>query len=223
MLLTSCRCLVRPLGHRNWLSSTTSFPCGQITDAKRDTVRFEYLPGELRRLRNPFKRTPIAQTVFNRLRDCGILRTFRGCRAGRALKLQNLLGSSNIQSVHQSSQICIPISSRSPHSRLFLSNTTCSGGRRSGFKVKQREISQKSPISTVITHREHESSPRQRGIRTNNLTRIQPHSWPKVVEKSLSLAVINCRSLNKNGFKLKDHIVEHDCDIIAVIGDVAPL
>ena len=73
MLLTSCRCLGRPLGHRNWLSSTTSFPCGQITDAKRDTVRFEYLPGELRRLRNPFKRTPIAQTVFKRLQDCGIL------------------------------------------------------------------------------------------------------------------------------------------------------
>ena len=103
--------------------------------------------------------------------------------------------------------------------------------------VKQREISQKSPISTVITHREHESSPRQRGIRTNNLTRIQPHSWPIVVEKSLLLAVINCRSLNKNGIKLKDHIVEHDCDIIAVtetwlpcedllakqiIGDVCP-
>ena len=135
MLLTSCRRLGRPLGHRNWLSSITSFPCGQITDAKRDTVRFEYLPGELRRLRNPFKRTPIAQTVFKGLRDCGILRTFRGCRAGRALKLRNQLGSSNIQSVHQSSQICIP--SRSPHSRLFLSNTTCSGGRRSGFKVKQ--------------------------------------------------------------------------------------
>ena len=94
MLLTSCRCLGRPLGHRNWLSSITSFPCGQITDAKRDTVRFEYLSGELRRL----KRTPIAQTVFKRLRDCGILRIFRGCCAGRALKLRNLLGSSNIQS-----------------------------------------------------------------------------------------------------------------------------
>ena len=96
MLLTSCRGLSRPLGHRNWLSSTTSFPCGQITDAKRDTVRFEYLPGELRHRRNPFKHTPIAQTVFKRLRDCRILRTFCGCRAGRALKLRSLLGSSNI-------------------------------------------------------------------------------------------------------------------------------
>ena len=150
----------------------------------------------------------IRHEYFKRLRHCGILRTFRGCRAGRALKLRNLLGSSNIQSVHQSSQICIPISSRSPHSPLFLSNTICSGGRRSGSKVKQREFGQKSPISTVITHREHEYSPRQRGIRTNNLTRIQPHSRPIVVEKSLLFAVINCRSLNKNGIKLKDHIVE---------------
>ena len=51
------------------------------------------------------------------------------------------------------------------------------------------------------------------------------------------MAVINCRSLNKNGIKLKDHIVEYDCDIVAVtetwlpcedilanhiIGDVCP-
>ena len=70
---------------------------------------------------------------------------------------------------------------------------------------------------------------------------LQSHStlpnWPKIVyygnltyintaqpqpkstipdEKFVTVALVNCRSLNKNGIKLKDHIVEHDCDVIAV-------
>ena len=68
---------------------------------------------------------------------------------------------------------------------------------------------------------------------------LQPHStlpnWPTIVnygnltyintaqpqpkstipdEKFVTVALVNCLSLNKNDLKLKDHIVEHDCDII---------
>ena len=70
---------------------------------------------------------------------------------------------------------------------------------------------------------------------------LQPHStlpnWPTIVNygnltyintaqpqpkstisdvKFVAVALVNCCSLNKDGLKLKDHIIEHDCDVIAV-------
>ena len=70
---------------------------------------------------------------------------------------------------------------------------------------------------------------------------LQSHStlpnWPKIInygtltyintaqpqpkstipdEKFVTVALVNCRSLNRNGLKLKDHIVEHNYDEIAV-------
>ena len=110
-------------------------------------------------------------------------------------------------------------------------------GRRAGKDVKKREIQQRNAIKTILTHHEHESSSRLRGVNTDNLIQIKRHNLPVSKVKSLSMAVINCRSLNKNGIKLKDHIVEYDCDIVAVtetwlpcedilanhiIGDVCP-
>lgn len=120
MLPTACRRLVRSSGPRNLLSSISSFPRGEITDANLCTVRYEYSPGELRRLRTSLKRQPIEHTVFKQLQDCGILRPFRGCRAGRALKLRNHAGSLNIQTVHPRRHICISTSSRPLHSSRHL-------------------------------------------------------------------------------------------------------
>ena len=69
MLPTACRRSGRLFGHRNLLSFISSFSRGEITVAQRGTVRFEYSPGELRRLRNLSKRILIDQIVFKRLRD----------------------------------------------------------------------------------------------------------------------------------------------------------
>ena len=115
MLPTACRRLVRPSGPRNLFSSISGFPRGEVSDAQCCTGRHIYSPGDLRRLRADYKRNSIDRIAFNQLRDCGILRPFRGCRAGRALKLPNQAGSLNIQSVHPSRHICIPISSRPLH------------------------------------------------------------------------------------------------------------
>ena len=34
--------------------------------------------------------------------------------------------------------------------------------------------------------------------------------------KSMDMVIINCRPVNKNGHKLKDYIVDQDCDITAI-------
>ena len=94
--------------------------------------------------------------------------------------------------------------------------TTKARGRRAGWKVKEREICQKNVIKSVVTPREQEWSSRQSGVNKNNLIQIQLQPQHKLEEQALSMALVNCRSLNKNGFKLKDHAVEYDCDIIAV-------
>lgn len=123
--------------------------------------------------------------------------------------------------------------------RLFDSNTTCCRGRRSGLKVKRREIHQKNSIESIVTHREHKSSSCLKGINVNNLLQVKLSNQSEATEKSkpLAMAVANCRSLNKNGLKSKDHIVEYNCDIVTVtetwlpsedilanqiIGDVCP-
>ena len=116
---------------------------------------------------------------------------------------------------------------------------TCRRGRRSGLKVREREIHHRNPIQTIVTDSEHAPSSRLKGINVNNLIQVELRNQPVAKEKSkpLAMAVVNCRSLNKNGLKLKDHIVEYNCDIVAVtetwlpcedilanqiIGDVCP-
>ena len=113
MFAAACRRLVRPSSRRN-SSSISSFPGSEVNDAQRCTKCHTYSLGELRRLGNNCKRNPIDGTTFNLLRDCGILRPFRGCRAGKALKSRNHIGSLNIPSIRLSSRICIPHSSRLP-------------------------------------------------------------------------------------------------------------
>ena len=48
-----------------------------------------------------------------------------------------------------------------------------------------------------------------------NTAQPQPKSTISDV-KFVAVALVNCCSLNKDGLKLKDHIIEHDCDVIAV-------
>lgn len=100
MLSTTCRCLVCPSGRRNLFPSISSFPRSEDSDAQRGTESYIYSPGELRRLGTDCRRSPIDGTAFNLLGDCRILRSFRGCRAGRALNFRNHVGSLNIQTVH---------------------------------------------------------------------------------------------------------------------------
>ena len=102
------------------------------------------------------------------------------------------------------------------YSRLLDVYGTIPRGRRAGKDVKKRETQQRNAIKTIVTHHEHESSSRLRGVYTYNLIQIKRYNLPLSKVKSLSMAVINCRSLNKNDIKLKDHIVEYDCDIVAV-------
>ena len=112
MLSFAFRRLVSPSVCRNLPSSISSSPRSEVIDAQR--CRYIYSPGELRRLRTKCKRRPIDQTAFNLLRDYGMLRPFRGCRAGKALKFRNHVGSLNIQPVHQSRRIYISNPSRPP-------------------------------------------------------------------------------------------------------------
>ena len=93
---------------------------------------------------------------------------------------------------------------------------TCRRGRRSGLKVREREIHHRNPIQTIVTDSEHAPSSRLKGINVNNLIQVELRNQPVAKEKSkpLAMAVVNCRSLNKNGLKLKDHIVEYNCDIV---------
>ena len=114
MLPITCRRLVRPSGRQNLFSSISSFPLSEVNDAHRCDERYIYSPGYLCRLGTIWKRSPIDGTSFKLLRDCGILRPFRGCRAGRALKFRNHIGSLNIQSVFPSRRICIPNPPRPP-------------------------------------------------------------------------------------------------------------
>lgn len=114
MLSTACRRFVPSSGRRNLVSSISSFPRSEVNDAQRCTELYAYSTGELCRLRTNCKRSPIDGTVFNFLRDCGILRPFRGCRAGRALKSRNHVGSLKIQPLHPSRRLCIPKQSRPP-------------------------------------------------------------------------------------------------------------
>ena len=114
MFAAACRRLVRPSGRRNLFSSISCFPAIEVNDAQRCTECHTYSFGELRRLGRNCKRNQIDGTTFNLLRDCGILRPFRGCRAGKALKSRNHIGSLNIPSIRSSNRICISNSSRLP-------------------------------------------------------------------------------------------------------------
>ena len=114
MLPITFRRLVRSSGRQNLFSSISSFPLSEVNDVHHCDERYIYSPGELRRLGTIRKRSPIDGTSFNLLRDCGILRPFRGCRAGGALKFRNHIGSLNIQSVFPSRRVCIPNPPRPP-------------------------------------------------------------------------------------------------------------
>ena len=120
MLPTDFQRLVRPFDPRNLLLFIPSFPHSIITEANPGRVRYKYSPSELRRLRTSFKHQPIEKTVFKQLKDCRILRPFRGCRAGRALKLRNHAASLNISTAQPRRHICISSSSRSLHSSHHL-------------------------------------------------------------------------------------------------------
>ena len=109
------------------------FPRSEITGAQRSTVRLEYLPGELRGLRNPSKRTPIDQSVFQRLRDCGVLKHFRGCRAGRAVKSRKQAGSVNIRPAD-------PRRANLQTEFVTLTDTLChTSSSRSSFRLPGKE------------------------------------------------------------------------------------
>ena len=113
MLPTDFQHLVCPFDPQNLLLFISSFP--HSTEANPGRVRYKYSPSELRRLRTSFKRQPIEKFVFKQLKDCGILRPFRGCRAGRAFKLRNHAASLNIPTAQPRRHICISSSSRSLH------------------------------------------------------------------------------------------------------------
>lgn len=39
---------------------------------------------------------------------------------------------------------------------------------------------------------------------------------PALVATTMTMALVNCRSLNRNGFKLKDYVVGNDCDLVGI-------
>ncbi|CAB4035802.1 Hypothetical predicted protein [Paramuricea clavata] len=54
-----------------------------------------------------------------------------------------------------------------------------------------------------------------------NLTDIHCLPLPKVnsqkpAVESMTMAYVNCRSINRNGFKLKDCVVDNDYDLIGI-------
>ena len=86
--------------------------------------------------------------------------------------------------------------------------------------VKESELTVRSndiqPIATAHIHKQQQ----RRGVDFGNLIRIPLLQLKTTITSRsthcLVLVLINSRSLNKNGFKLKDHVVDHDCDIAAV-------
>lgn len=111
---------------------------------------------------------------------------------------------------------CYPSSSGT----LLPTTFTSKRGRRAGLKVKEREIAQRNKIDSIATLRDHKSKCKFGGVNPNNLIQIQTKSTSgnclPVTEHHLVVALSNSRSLNRNGFKLKDHVVEYDCDIVGI-------
>lgn len=59
-------------------------------------------------LQNHPSRRPIEKPTYNRLKECGLLKPFRGCRAGKAIKSRKDGGSFNIPSRITNREISIP-------------------------------------------------------------------------------------------------------------------
>lgn len=64
-------------------------------------------------------------------------------------------------------------------SRLLNPHVIKPRGRRAGVKVHQRDIRQQNAIKIIITHREHESSSRLRGVNPKNIIQIHTQKTTK--------------------------------------------
>lgn len=88
------------------------------------------------------------------------------------------------------------------------------------MKVKKKEIGHKNNIHSIVTLREQRLIYYPRGVNQNNLVQTQldsPPSRSASNKEPLVVALVNNQSVNKNGIKIKGHVVEHVCDIIAVV------
>jgi hypothetical protein len=76
-------------------------------DVQRVSPSLTYSPGELRGIRNIAKNNLVDKYTYTRLKNYGVLKAFRGCRAGKAVNSKHN-GTLNIHwDIAQSLRICI--------------------------------------------------------------------------------------------------------------------
>lgn len=85
----------------------------KITDAQPCRRLIQYSPKVLRSLRNSSNCSQIEESIYCKIKDCGILKPFRGCRGGKAVKELKDGGSLNIRTPVQNREISISNPSRS--------------------------------------------------------------------------------------------------------------
>ena len=113
--------LGRSLCRRNPETANLSFPPFASNDARLAANMIQYSRQMLKSLQNRSSRPRIKKSIYYRLKDCGVLRPFRGCRTGKAIKFLKDGDSLNIRIRVTNRVICIPWSQRSePFSRNLV-------------------------------------------------------------------------------------------------------
>ena len=81
----------------NPLFGFSSFPPSEVNDAQPCIRLIQYSPEVLLSLRNPSNRSPVEESIYCRIKDCGILKPFQGCRGWKAVQALKDGGSLNIR------------------------------------------------------------------------------------------------------------------------------
>ena len=74
-------------------SGVSYFPYCGFTEPRQEKKQIEFSSAQLKSFRFSSKLFPIDQAVHQTLKDYGILKPFRGCRAGSAVKTARITSS----------------------------------------------------------------------------------------------------------------------------------
>lgn len=104
-------------------SGVLPFPRCEITEPRQAKKQIQYSFAQLRSLRYSSKRVPIDLYTHQSLKEHGILKPFRGCRSGMAVKSAEQSSSLNIRTCKKIRKICITDQSRSRSRNLIQLRT----------------------------------------------------------------------------------------------------